>query len=332
MNSKKIIYVITKSNWGGAQRYVFDLASTVAQNHSVTVALGGTGLRGADTGLLFDKLENLKIRTILVRNFMRDVSLGKEFLTARELWKIFRKEKPDVVHLNSSKAGGEGAIAARLAGVKNIIFTVHGWPFLENRSLPAKIIIWIASWFTALLCTKIICISDYDLRIAKHMPFIRGKALRIYNGISPMNFGSGKIIRDAFPEGAKIIGTIGELNKNKNQQALIEQARNNPEMCVAIVGSGENREMLDANVKKYNLENRVKLFGFIPASEVLKGFDIFALPSLKEGSPYVLLEAKLAGLPILANRVGGIPEILDTDIKEFSLEKMVEKTTAVYQS
>ncbi len=328
----KIIYVITKSNWGGAQRYVFDLASKMTQNHSVIVALGGAGLAGADAGLLFDKLQNLKIRTVFVRNFMRDVSLGKEFSTTHELWKIFRKEKPDVVHLNSSKAGGEGAIAARLAGVKNIIFTVHGWPFLENRSLPTKIIIWIASWLTALLCTKIICISDYDLCIAKHMPFIKGKALRIYNGIAPMTFGSGKIIRDAFPPGVKIIGTIGELNKNKNQQALLEQARNNPEMHVAIVGSGENREMLDTNIKKYNLENRVKLFGFIPASEVLKGFDIFSLPSIKEGLPYVLLEAKLAGLPILANRVGGIPEILDTDIKEFSLEKMVEKTIDVYKS
>lgn len=328
----KIIYVITKSNWGGAQRYVFDLASEMAQNQSVIVALGGAGLRDADAGLLFNKLNNLKIKTILVRNFMRNVSIGKEFLATYELWKVFRKEKPDVVHLNSSKAGGEGAIVARLAGVKNIIFTVHGWPFLENRSLPTKIIIWVASWLTALLSTKIICISDYDLRIAKHMPFIRGKALRIYNGIAPMNFGSGKIIRDAFPKGVKIIGTIGELNKNKNQQALIEQARNNPEMYVAIVGSGENREMLDANIKKYNLENRVKLFGFLPSSEVLKGFDIFSLPSLKEGLPYVLLEAKLAGLPILANRVGGIPEILDTDIKEFSLERMLEKTIAIYQS
>ena len=71
--------------------------------------------------------------------------------------------------------------------------------------------------------------------------------------------------------------------------------------------------------------------GFHWASEVLKGFDVFALPSIKEGLPYVLLEAKLAGLPIVANRVGGVEEILDAQsMEEFSLKRMVEKTVSVY--
>jgi glycosyltransferase involved in cell wall biosynthesis len=76
---------------------------------------------------------------------------------------------------------------------------------------------------------------------------------------------------------------------------------------------------------------RVNLFGYLPAANVLKGFDTFALPSLKEGLPYVLLEAKQAGLPIVANRVGGVGEILDAkDLREFSLEQMVKKTAQLY--
>ena len=72
--------------------------------------------------------------------------------------------------------------------------------------------------------------------------------------------------------------------------------------------------------------------GFQLASTVLKGFDIFALPSIKEGLPYVLLEAKAAGLPIEANRVGGVGEILDAkDLNDFSLEQMVQKTVALYR-
>ena len=146
-----------------------------------------------------------------------------------------------------------------------------------------------------------------------------------------MQFGSGEIIRSAFPAGARITGTVGELNKNKNQQALIEEAKNNPSMYVAIVGEGEDRFLLENKIKEYRLEGRVKLFGFVPASEALMGFDTFALPSIKEGLPYVLIEAKAAGLPIVANRIGGVSEILDAkDMSEFSLERMVERTKALY--
>ena len=154
----------------------------------------------------------------------------------------------------------------------------------------------------------------------------------IYNGIQPMTFGTGEVIRRAFPPGTSITGTVGELTNNKNQQALIEQAKDNPDMYVAIVGEGENRMLLEQKIKRYGLEARVKLFGFIPANDILRGFDTFALPSLKEGLPYVLLEAKAASIPIIANRVGGVGEILDAkDISGFSLERMVQKTIALYR-
>jgi len=90
------------------------------------------------------------------------------------------------------------------------------------------------------------------------------------------------------------------------------------------------KEEYEQKIKEYKLEDRVKLFGFLPAAVVLKGFDFFALPSLKEGLPYVLLEAKAAGLPIEANPVGGIPEILQGKIEDFSLERMVKETGALY--
>jgi glycosyltransferase involved in cell wall biosynthesis len=324
---KKILYVITKSNWGGAQRYVFDLATHLPTDQfKVVVALGGTGL-------LAQKLQEAGTMIYHSESLERDISAGKDIKSFFELYRLLKKVRPDVVHLNSSKAGGLGAFAARIAKVPIIIFTAHGWPFWEQRSSAARVLIWCFSWLTALLAHKVIVISDYDLRVARHMPFVGKKAVRIYNGIVPyMELGSGEKVRNAFPPGVKITGTIGELNKNKNQQALIEQARNNPSMYVAIVGEGEERGALEEKIKKCSLGNRVKLFGFIPAHEVLRGFDVFALPSLKEGLPYVLLEAKLAGLPIVANRVGGVGEILDSKKPdEFSLASMLEHTIALYR-
>ena len=320
LKDKKILFVVTKSNWGGAQRYVYDPATALPKAaFAVSVAFG-------QPGWLADELKKAGIATHPIPSLQRDVSLTADVKCFFELFHLFRAIKPDIVHLNSSKAGGIGALAARLAGVPRIIFTSHGLAWDENRNIFAKAALWLTSQITFLLCHRVITISIH------HHRRVPGSVM-IYNGIQPMTFSTGEIIRRAFPPNASITGTVGELTNNKNQQALIEQAKDNPDMYVAIVGEGENRALLEQKIKRYGLENRVKLFGFIPASDVLRGFDVFALPSLKEGLPYVLLEAKAAGVPITANRVGGVGEILDAkDMSEFSLEHMVRETRALYSA
>lgn len=330
---KKILFVITKSNWGGAQRYVYDLATSLPrEKFDVAVALGGTGQNNAHEGLLALKLREKNVRTIFIDAFMRDISLGKDIAALKELTAFFKKERPDVVHLNSSKAAGLGSLAGQMAGVKNIIYTVHGWPFWEARNAVARGLIWFFSWMTVILSHKVICISDYDARVAMRMPFAGHRVVRIYNGIDTrFPLGTADVVRHSFPNGVRITGTIGELTRNKNQISLIEQAKNDPNMYVAIVGEGEDRRYLIKKIEEYGLRDRVKIFGFHWASEVLRGFDVFALPSIKEGLPYVLLEAKAAGLPFVANRVGGVGEILDNkDPEKFSLERMVKETTKLY--
>ncbi|HWB34058.1 MAG TPA: glycosyltransferase [Candidatus Paceibacterota bacterium] len=324
----KILFVITKANWGGAQRYVYDLATNLPHDRfDIAVAFG-------QPGRLAQELAQASIRALPIGSLQRDISAGSDTKSFFELYRLFKKERPDVVHLNSSKAGGVGALAARLAGIRKIVFTAHGWPFREQRTIIVRGIFWLTSWLTALFATNIICVSEYDLHQARRMPFVGHKAVRIYNGIDQsVPLGSGDIIRTAFPAGATITGTIGELTKNKNQMALVEQAKKDPSLCVAIVGEGELRPLLEKKISEYGLQDRVKLFGFLPARDVLKGFDVFALPSIKEGLPYVLLEAKAAGLPIETNRsIGGIAEILDKPLGEFSLERMVAHTAQIYES
>lgn len=325
---KKILFIITKSNWGGAQRYVYDLAAALPKNEfDVRVAFG-------QEGLLAKKLKEVGISTLFLKALRRDVSVTSDVKSFFELLRLFRTEKPDVVHLNSSKASGIGALAARLAGVPRIIFTAHGWPFLEQRGILSRGLIYFFSWMTALFSHQVIVVSDYDLSVAQKMLFVGHKTIRIYNGIDlQFSLDSAEVVRRSFPAGVRITGTVGELTRNKNQIALVEEARKNPEMYVAIVGEGEDRLYLIKKIEEYGLTERVKLLGFMPANAVLLGFDVFVLPSLKEGLPYVLLEAKAAGLPIIANRVGGVGEILDAkNMEEFSLDRMVQKTIAAYLS
>lgn len=324
---KKILFVITKANWGGAQRYVYDLTTHLPpEQFEIGVVFG-------QQGLLAEKLAGSRIATHPILSLQRDVSIVADLKSFFELLRLFRAEKPNIVHVNSSKAAGVGALAARFAGVPRIIFTAHGWPFWEQRNFFSRAVIYLFSWLTALFSHTVIVVSDYDLSVAKRMPFVGRKIVRIYNGIDlkfPLD--SADVIRHSFPKGVRITGTIGELTKNKNQIALIEEARTTPEMYVAIVGDGEDRLYLKKKIEAYGLESRVKIVGFMWASEVLRGFDVFALPSLKEGLPYVLLEAKAVGLPIIANRVGGVGEILDAkDMHDFSLAQMVKKTTALYR-
>lgn len=321
----KVLYMITKGSWGGAQRYVYDLAvASQAAGYDVAVAYGTEGALG-------ERLRAAGIRTHPIPALGRDIGIARDFASYRALGAVIRLEQPDVLHLNSSKAGGLGALRGQLAGVPKIIFMNHGWAFKEKRSLPARAAIWLASWITALLADIVISGSDFENELTKRMPFCRSKAIRIYNGIDlSMHFGSGDIIRNAFPAGLQIVGTVGELTKNKNQISLIERARKTPSIAVAIVGEGELRPLLEQKIFEYKLQDRVKLFGFLPAAEVLKGFDVFAFPSEKEALGYAVLEARAAGLPIEASRVGGVAEAIDRPLEEFSLPTMIQKTLALY--
>jgi len=166
---QKILYVITKSNWGGAQRYVFDLATSLDKNlFDVVVVCGGNGL-------LKEKLQSENIKVVSLKTLERDINIKKELLSAKELYKIFKTEKPDIVHLNSSKAGAIGAFVARIVGIKKIIFTAHSWAFNENRSFYSKIIIEFIHWLTVFLSHKTIAVSESVKKQISHLPFIKTK-------------------------------------------------------------------------------------------------------------------------------------------------------------
>lgn len=321
---KKVLYMITKSNWGGAQRYVADLATNLPlHDYEAVVAAGGTGVPGSASGVLFARLEADHVRTIHLTTLGRDMRFWADAQSMLAMAKVILHEKPDVLHLNSPKAGGMGALLGRLLGVRRIIYTAHGWPFWEERNILSRTLIFIASYFTILLCHHVICISDADAAIFLRLPCGKKRISVIQNGITPPLFVDEATVRATLFTPTEVIAhekdawvvTIAELTKNKNIfRALDAVAAYNTthprRIYYSIIGNGEQQHALMMHIKSLGIENQVKLHGFVAdAARYLRGFHVFFLPSLKEGVPYVLLEAHAAGLPTVATNVGGIPEI-----------------------
>ncbi len=186
MKNKKILYLITKSSWGGAQRYVYDLASYFAKEYDVTVAFGKNEFGGKN--IFEDKLKKAGVKTIKINALGRDISIISDVRALFEIVRIIKKESPDIVHLNSSKAGLLGSFAARALRARRVIYTAHGMPFLEARPAWQNLITKFLTWITFLFVHKVIMISEYEKKLAERWLFCKHKLKRIYNGIKDIKF------------------------------------------------------------------------------------------------------------------------------------------------
>jgi glycosyltransferase involved in cell wall biosynthesis len=315
-NAKKKIFIcITKSNWGGAQKYIYDLAASLpTDKFNVSVLFG-------EKGILEEKLTEKGIRNIELKNSQRDVNILKDLYFLIDLIKLLKKEKPDIIHLNSSKMGFVGAIAGRLAGIKKIIFTAHGWAFNEDRPKWQRFIFWAIQAKTVFFSHETIAVSDMTKKQLKPK-WLQKKITVIHNGIRQEGLLDKEEAKEKIkPEIKNLnwIGTISELHKNKGLEyaikgfALIE--KNILEnLALVIIGEGEERIRLEALIKELHMEEKIFLVGKKDkAGLLLKAFDIFILTSITEALPYVLLEAGLSKLPIVTSKVGGIPEIIENN-------------------
>ena len=316
----KILYIITKSNWGGAQRHVYDLATSMKnKGHDVWVAVGGNGL-------LKQKLEAASVYTFSIASLGRDISPNQDAGSFKEIFTIIKNKRPDIVHLHSPKAAGLGALAARLLRVRSIITTIHGWSFNEPRPLLERSAIIFFSWLTMILSHTTIVLSDREYDQAIHFPWVKNKIRTIPLGIKPSAFVSIEGAKSTIAKSLGlelsdfnkkiVIGTIAELHKNKGLSYLIDAmsiiSAEQPNTIAVVIGDGEERQTLMKQIQDKNLQNSVFLSGYLDnAAEYLKAFSVFVLPSLKEGLPYAILEAGCAALPVVATTVGGVPEIIE---------------------
>ena len=356
---KKILYLITKSSWGGAGRYVYDLATNIPQkDFEVVVTLGGKGE-------LKNKLEEKNIRTVTILTLQRNIAFWGEIKAFLNLVKIILKERPDILHTNSSKAGALGTLAGCIARTPKIIFTAHGWAFNEERSFFSRTAITFLHWLTVMLSHKTIAVSDQTKKQAlKKMPFVKNKLIVIHNGIKENPLKEKFLAqKEIFPKGIPKnipsdtlwFGTISELHKNKGLDYMISAIGkisrsdldiqgsprvvlgNKKSFVFVIIGDGEEKEQLNKLIEKEGLQDIVFLAGYKEnASSLLKAFDVFTLTSRTEAFPYVPLEAGLAELPVIASRVGGIPEIVSKNcgilVKPGSIDEITQSIVQLLEN
>lgn len=309
----KILYVITKANWGGAQKYVYDLAvAAQADGHVVAVAYG-------EEGELARRLRAAGIRTHAVQEMQNRASFAALRAARRALLVLFAEERPDLVHLNSSLAGAAGAGAARSAHVPRVFFTAHGWAWNESRSLFQKIALRFFAWCSVKRSHKTICVSAATRRDARWMPFVQKKFVVIHNGIACTTLEERERARARLAphlRASRWIGMLSELHPTKRVEdalhAFKEVLADFPDAALLVIGEGEERTELEKLIGALGLRDRAFLLGFIPdAPQYLPAFDVFLHAAQSEALGYAVLEAGCASLPTVATRVGGIPEIIE---------------------
>jgi glycosyltransferase involved in cell wall biosynthesis len=243
----------------------------------------------------------------------------------RALWRLYvlmKQERFTAVHAHSTRAGVWARLAARLANVPVVFFTVHGWAFADGAPKWRRILVpleyLLARWTTAVLY-----VSQYDQRLAERYRIGQARqAVLVYPGVEPF-VAAGHLrvpeivtnLRNRLPSGGTVAVFVGRLVPQKNPLALVDVVAQIPQIGLVVVGDGPLRCHLKQAVDRRGLDDRVCIVGWqTEVAPFLRTADLFVLPSRWEGLPVAAIEAMMAGVPVVATRVGGMPEVVDDGV------------------
>ena len=296
----KIMQVIPYFCFGGAE--------IMCEN--LTYALKNAGQEVFAVSLYHDRtpiarrMEEAGIRIVYL-----DKKLGLDLSMVPKLIKIIRRERPDVVHTHLDVIK-YAVLAAKLAGVKKCVHTVHSLADREAEGRVQKIIngfYFRRGWSVPVALTPEVqsSVSEFYGLPLRRVPVI-------YNGIDL----SRCVPKTTYETGETVtILHVGRFDVPKNHPGLLEAFRllleTHPECRLRLVGDGELRPDMEKLAQEKGIADFVEFCGM--QSNVypyLHDADIFTLPSIYEGNPMTIIEAMGTGLPIVASRVGGIPDMI----------------------
>ena len=267
-------------------------------------------------GRLADELRKLPVSlTVISERHHSAIAI------ALRLARIFCQFRPNIVHTHKYKDSILGSIVARCLRVPHVVRVVHGMPepFRGLRNVKMAGYTIADRFVTGWLIDKVVAVSA-DIEKALVRTHGSNRVVCIHNGIDleaiHITMQRPEMRREwRIDDQAVLIGTVGRLVPVKNHAILLDALRIlrevNHNVTLCIVGDGPLRGQLEAEAKRLGLEESVMFTGHQERSyDFINMMDIFVLPSLHEGIPLVLLEALALQRPVIATRVGGIPEVV----------------------
>jgi len=311
MEKIRIMEMIDKPSLGGGQTAVLLLAENLDRGRfEVIISSGGDGP-------LAEEARQKGISYV-------PVSLGKRLSLGpiREISGALEENKIDILHTHGGIAGLYGRSAAGRARTPAVVHTLHGIHYLHYRNPFLRWLYVLLERKYSRLTDRLILVCQSDLQRARRYRLApEEKMAVILNGrdLRP-ELGTAEIVRRraelGWPAGRPVVGTVSRLHRQKGVIDLLRASPKIlgafPEVKIAVVGEGPQSRRLRRKTQRLDLEGRFLCLGDRKdAAAVMSLFDIFVLPSLWEGLPFVLVEAAALGKPIVATAVDGVPEILE---------------------
>lgn len=270
-------------------------------------------------GPMKDEISSMGIKVHVIE-MNRKISIIDDYRAYRQLKKYIKESKPDIVHLHSSKAG----VLGRLAAYKNkipCVYNAHGWSFAMDVSKVKKNFYAFIERVMAKITYKIINISNFEQELAIRYKITSEERMQvIYNGIdlSKYNekFNKEKILNELkILNHPFIIGMVARLTKQKSPETFIkvakEVSREVKNSYFIFVGDGELRDEIEELIAKEGLKDRFLITGWTnEVGKYISIFDVGVLTSKWEGFGLALLEYMALGKPVIASKVGGIPDVI----------------------
>lgn len=316
----KVAHLITRLDFGGAQaNTLYTAAHLDASRFEAVVVTGRGGRLDAAAG---------GSRLVYADRLVHPVSPVSDLAAFFELRALLRRERPDIVHTHSSKAGILGRLAAAAAGVPAVVHTFHGFGFHPRQNALVRSFYVLLEKACAALTDALVFVSRSNMETARAAGIGDPRKYRLIRSGVKLSGYPAKTDRAAkraelgLAAGDLVVLSIGNAKPQKNPGDFIAAAARlsgaRPGVKFVFVGGGEQLAELRGKVREAGLEGRCVFAGWREDSaELLAAADVFALTSLWEGLPRALVEALRTGLPAVCYATDGVTDILKEGVNGF---------------